>query len=527
MPRVLVSDPVAEGGMEILRQQPDMEVDVRLKLPEEEIIAIIPAYDALVVRSETKVTRRIIEAGSNLKIIGRAGVGVDNIDVEAATEKGILVVNAPEGNTIAATEHTIGLMLAMARNIPQASSLLKQGIWERKKFTGVELRDKVLGIIGLGKIGSEVAKRAKALQMRVLAYDPYVTEEKARALGVEVKELAEVLAEADFITVHLPLTPETRHLIGRREIAMMKDGVRLLNVARGGIIDEEALYEALQSGKVAGAAIDVFEKEPATDSPLMQLDTVVATPHLGASTTEAQVNVAVEVAGDIIRALAGEPVKNPVNIPVVKPELQAVLSPYFDLLEKLGQLATQVAGGRTGEIELQYNGELAAYDVGPLTNTFLKGYLRPALGDDVNYVNAPVLARTRGIRVAEHKSVEMLDYPNLISVKVVTDHGTRSLAGTLTGRGEPHLVSLDGYRVDAVLEGHLLVIPHLDRPRIIGPVASKIGEYNVNIAGMQVGRKEVGGQAVMLLAIDDAVPPRALEEIARVDGVLGVMEVDI
>lgn len=527
MPQVLVCDPIAEEGIELLRQQPDIEVDVRLKLPEEEIVNIVPGYAALMVRSETKVTRRIMAAAAHLQIIGRAGVGVDNIDVEAATERGILVVNAPEGNTIAATEHTLGLMLAMARNIPQANNLLKQGIWERKKFTGVELRNKVLGIIGLGKIGSEVAKRAKAFEMRVIAYDPYVTEEKARSLGVEVKGLEEVLAEADFITVHLPLTSETRHLIGHHQIAIMRDGVRLLNVARGGIIDEEALYEALRSGKVAAAAIDVFEKEPAADSPLMQLDNVVATPHLGASTAEAQVNVAVEVAQDIIRAFKDEPVKNAVNIPVVKPELREVLQPYFDLLERLGRFATQSVEGRAAEIELRYNGELASYDVGPLTNTFLKGFLRPALGDNVNYVNAPVLARSRGIKVAEHKTVEMLDYANLVSVHVATDRGTRRLAGTLTGRGEPHLVQFDAYRVDAILEGHLLIIPHWDRPRIIGPVASKIGEYNVNIAGMQVGRKEVGGQAVMLLAIDDGLPPGALGEIARVDGVLGVMEVDI
>lgn len=525
--RVLVCDPVAQEGIDFLRQQPGMEVEARPKISPEELAKIIGDYHALVVRSETKVTKDILEQAVNLKVIGRAGVGVDNIDVEAATARGIVVVNAPAGNTIAAAEHTMGLMLALARNIPQACRAMKDGVWDRQRFMGVELRQKVLGILGLGKIGSEVARRARAMEMQVLAYDPYVTAERAQHLGVELVKLDRLLAEADFITVHLPLTPETRYLIGKDEISRMKKGVRLLNVARGGIIDEKALYEALVNGHVAGAALDVFEKEPATDNPLVALDQVIATPHLGASTTEAQVGVALEVAREVIHALAGEPVMNAVNIPAVKRELMPLLAPYLELAEKLGKFASQVAPGRIERLEIAYNGELATYELTSLTNTFLKGFLRPILGDAVNYVNAPVVARSRGIKVVERKSTEMLDYANLITVNIAMDQGTREVAATLVGKGEPRVVRFDGFSVDAALKGLLLVIPHRDKPRIIGPVGNLIGAQDVNIAGMQVGRKEIGGDAVMILAIDARVPKATLEEIARIEGVQDVMEVEI
>lgn len=525
--RVLVCDPVAQEGIDFLRQQPDLEVEVRPKISPAELAEIIADYHALVVRSETKVKTDILDRAVNLKVIGRAGVGVDNIDVPAATARGIVVVNSPAGNTIAAAEHTIGMMLALARNIPQANRALKEGLWDRQRFTGVELRQKVLGVVGLGKIGSEVARRARAMEMRVAAYDPYVTVERAQHLGVELVELDSLLAQADFITVHLPLTAETRHLIGKDEIARMKKGVRLLNVARGGIIDEQALYAALVNGQVAGAALDVFEKEPATDNPLVALDQVIATPHLGASTTEAQVGVALEVAREIIHALAGEPVMNAVNIPAVKRELFPLLAPYLELAEKLGKFASQVAPGRTEGLEIAYNGELAGYDLTILTNTFLKGFLRPILGDEVNYVNAPVIARSRGIKIVERKSTEMVDYANLISVNIVMEQGAREVAGTLVGKGEPRLVRFDGFSVDACLRGLVLVIPHRDRPRIIGPVGNLIGAQDVNIAGMQVGRKEIGGDAVMILAIDAKLPDSTLEEIARIEGVRDVMEVEI
>ncbi|KKM11550.1 D-3-phosphoglycerate dehydrogenase [Clostridiales bacterium PH28_bin88] len=525
--RVLVADPISEKGIEVLQKGGDLQVDVRTKLTEDQLVDIIGEYHALMVRSETKVTRRIIEYAGQMKIIGRAGVGVDNIDVEAATERGIVVVNSPEGNTIAATEHTIALMLALARSVPQANGLLKAGKWERKKFMGVELRDKVLGVLGLGKIGGEVAKRARAFEMRVLAYDPFVSKERAQQMGVELAEFSEVIQEADFITAHLPLTKETYHLIGRDAFRVMKPGVRILNVARGGIVDEEALYEALQSGRVAGAAVDVFEHEPTTESPLFDLDNVIVTPHLGASTAEAQVNVAIDVAEEIVLALHGELVRNAVNIPAIKPELRQTLEPFLGLVEKLGKFAAQVVSGHIQQVEIKYNGDFAKHDLTSLTNTFLKGLLKPFLQEAVNYVNAPLVARSRGIRVYESKSVEMEDYANLISVTVKTERCEKSLAGTLFRNQQPRIVRIDGYTIDAVPEGHMLVIPHIDKPRIIGPVGILMGDHNINIAGMQVGRKEVGGKAVMFLNMDGPVPETALRELTKIDGVLDVKYVHL
>lgn len=524
--RVLVSDPVSEKGIALLKEA-GLEVEVKTNQTEDALVEIIGGFHALVVRSETKVTKRIIEAGKELKVIARAGVGVDNIDVASATEKGIVVVNAPEGNTIAATEHTLALMLALARNIPQANSLLKQGIWERKKFMGVELNGKTLGIIGLGKIGSQVAKRARALGMTVVAYDPYVSEESAAQVGAELKDFRSVLQEADFLTFHLPLTKDTYHLIGPEEFALMKPGVRVLNVARGGIVDEEALYQAIKAGKVAGAAIDVFEEEPARSSPLFELEQVIVTPHLGASTAEAQVNVAVEVARDIIRCLRGEPVLNPVNIPTVPKEVFSALEPYVPLAEKLGKFAAQVVSGRTVQIEIRYNGALAQYDLTPLTNTFLKGFLRPILNDAVNYVNAPILARKRGIKVSEMKSNEMVNFANLITAVITADGETCTLEGTLLQNRQPRLVGFNGYSIDTIPEGHILVIPHIDKPRIIGPVGNLIGSEDVNIAAMQVGRKEIGGKAVMFLNIDAPVSPATLAKIKEIDGVLDVKYVQL
>lgn len=527
MMKVLIADPVSEKGLACLREAPGLEIEVQTKLPEDHLAAIIGDYHALVVRSETRVTRKILEAATRLKIIGRAGVGVDNIDVEAATERGIVVVNSPEGNTVAAAEHTLAMMLALARNLPQANSLLKAGTWERKKFIGIELRNKVLGVLGLGKIGTEVARRARGMDMKVLAYDPYVSEERALQMGVELAGFDRVISEADFITAHLPLSKDTYHLLSHREFAKMKRGVRVLNVARGGIVDEEALYEALQSGKVAGAAIDVFEHEPNTKSPLFGLDNVVVTPHLGASTEEAHVYVAVDVAEDIARALQGEIVLNAVNIPSIKPELRQVLEPFLGLCEKLGKFAGQVVSGHIHQAEIKYNGELARYDLTSLTNTLLKGLLKPALQEAVNYVNAPHVAKNRGIRVYESKSLELEDYANLISVTVRTDKGEKHVSGTLFRNNQPRIVRFDGYTVDAVPEGQILVIPHIDRPRLIGPVGTLIGDHGVNIAGMQVGRQERGGKAVMFLAVDSSISRDLLEEIMGIDGVLDVKYVQL
>ncbi|MEW5762466.1 MAG: phosphoglycerate dehydrogenase [Bacillota bacterium] len=525
--RVLVTDNVAPEGVAVLNREPDIAADVRDKLPPEELLSIIPAYDALIVRSATRVTAEVLARGERLKVVGRAGVGVDNIDVAEATRRGIIVVNAPGGNTIAATEHTLALMLALARNVPQAHARLKSGVWDKKSFVGVELRNKVLGILGLGRIGGAVAKRAQAFEMTVLAYDPYITEERARELGVELCPLEEVLRRADFLSIHMPLTKETHHLLDARAFALMKDGVRLVNCARGGIVDEEALYEALKAGKVGGAALDVFEKEPLTDSPLFALPNVIVTPHLGASTREAQVSVAVDVAQEIVAALRGELVRNAVNIPALKPDILAAVRPYLDLAERLGRFLGQLSEGRMVAVDLVYSGELAALEVGPLTLAFLKGLLNVFLQEQVNYVNARLLAQERGIAVHETRSYRDEDYTNLITAKVTTDRGEHTLAGTLLQGGESRVVMLDGYRIDTAPVGHMLVIPHIDRPRIIGRIGTLIGNDDVNIAAMQVGRKEIGGRAVMVLAVDSPVPDGTLAEIAKGDGILGVKMVSL
>jgi len=519
--KVLALDDIDIQGINVLKEA-GLEVEARGKMKEEELKEVLPSFDALIVRSGTKVTASVLGGAKRLKIIGRAGVGIDNIDVDAATERGILVVNAPEGNTVAAAEHTLALMLALARNIPQASNLLKQGIWEKKRFVGVELRHKTLGILGLGKIGSEVARRARAFDMRLLAYDPYVSPEQAERLGVTLLPLEEVLQQADFLTLHLPLTRDTYHLLNREKLSLLKPGARLLNVARGGIVDEQALYEALISGKLAGAALDVFEEEPLTDSPLFKLDNVIVTPHLGASTAEAQMAVAIEVAQDIVRCLRGEPVLNAVNIPVVRGQAMETLRPYLKLVERLGSFLSQLMEGPILEVELSTSGELAQHELSPLTNAFLKGLLRPLLGEAVNYVNAPVVARKRGIRVRENKTQEMGYYTTLITATVKGRRESHTVSGAVNQRGEPRLVGLNGYGLDAELEGHMLVIPHIDRPRIVGPVGLAIGDYGINIAGMQVGRREAGGEAVMILRIDSEVPREVLDGIRQVDGVLDV-----
>ena len=524
--RVLALDGIDSRGLDLLREA-GLEVTAGGKMSEEELLGALRDYEALIVRSGTRVTAAALTHARKLKIIGRAGVGTDNIDVAAATEGGIVVVNAPEGNTVAAAEHTVALMLALARNIPQASASLKQGVWEKKKYVGVELRGKTLGVIGLGKIGREVARRARSLEMRVLAHDPYVDPEQAAHLEIELMPLEDLLKEADFVTVHLPLTRETRHLLDKERLSLMKPGARVLNVARGGIIDEAALYDALKSGHLAGAALDVFEEEPLRESPLLELENVIVTPHLGASTAEAQAAVAVEVAGDVARCLRGEPVLNAVNIPVVRGHLAEVLHPYLQLAEKLGSFLAQLMESPILTAEICFNGELARYDLAPITSSFLKGLFRPLLADAVNYVNAPLVARKRGLRLREKKSLEMEYYTNLISVEVRGRREGHHLAGAVDQGGEPRLVNLDGYSVEAVPAGHLLVVPHLDRPRIVGPVALAIGDHGVNIASMQVGRRERGGEAVMLLRVDSEVPRPALDAIRQVDGVLDVRYIEL
>ncbi|ABZ83710.1 d-3-phosphoglycerate dehydrogenase [Heliomicrobium modesticaldum Ice1] len=524
--RVLVCDPISQKGIDVLTSAGDVAVDVKLKLTEDQIVEIIAEYDAVVVRSETKITKRIIEAADRLKAIGRAGVGVDNIDVEAATRKGIVVVNAPEGNTIAAAELTVAHILAIARNVGSANLSLKGGKWDRSKYTGIELKGKTLGILGLGKIGSEVAKRARAFDMTVIAYDPYASVEKAKSLGVTVTDLETVFRQSDFITVHMPKTKDTYRMISAAQFAIMKEGVRIVNCARGGIIDEQALYDAIQSGKVAAAGLDVFEKEPCTDSPLFALDQVTATPHLGASTKEAQVNVAIDVAYDILRVLRGEAVSAAVNIPAVKQEMMTIFKPYLNLVEKMGSYLGQTIGNRIEKVAITFKGDVAKYDVTPLTTTLLKNLLKYALEESVNYVNAPHVAKARGIQVIEAKTSDAQDYAVQICVVVETDQGKRQVSGTLL-RNKPRFVSIDGYDMDMAPEGHMLVVPHTDKPRIIGQLGTIIGEHNVNIAGMHLGRKDFGGNAVAILTIDGPVPAAVLTDLAKIDGVADVKYVNL
>ncbi len=514
--KVLVSDPIAEQGIEILKNEVD--VDIATGLEPSELIKRIGNYEALIVRSETQVTKDVINAGKKLKIIGRAGVGVDNIDVNAATERGIIVVNAPEGNTISAAEHTIAMMMAMSRNIPQANASLKSRKWDRKKFMGVEVRGKTLGVVGLGRIGSEVAKRALGMEMIILAYDPFISAERAKDLGVELTTVEDIVRRADYITVHTPLTKETKDLISTKEFAIMRKGARLINCARGGIINEEALAKAVRDGIVGGAAIDVFTKEPPFENPLLELERVILTPHLGASTEEAQINVAVTVAEQIVNALKGQPVKNAINMPYVKAEVMQIIEPYFPLAEKMGKLGTQFIGNYE-KVEISYCGEIADHNVAPVTLAVLKGLLEPMIGAGVNYVNAPTIAKERKLKVVESKSKTVVGYPSQISIKLTRKGEERIISGTVIGK-EPRIVQIDEYLIDIIPSGFMIVTRIEDRPNIIGPCCMILGKNDINIAGMQVGRIKAGGEAIMVLNIDSEVDSGILDEIKAVDGII-------
>jgi D-3-phosphoglycerate dehydrogenase len=533
MQRVIVTDNLSEEGIKKLREF--AEVDVELDLSTEELKERIADYDAIVIRSGTKVTKEIVEAGSagRLKVIGRAGVGVDNIAVETATEKGILVVNSPEANTISAAEHTIAMMLSLSRKIPAANVSLKSNKWDRKKYLGVEVNGKILGVIGLGRVGGEVAKRAKGLEMKVVAYDPFITEEKAKELGITLASLHEVLQVADFITLHTPLTKDTRHLIGEEAFALMKEGVRVINCARGGVIDERALKAAIKSGKVAGAALDVFEQEPPEDRELVELDNVIVTPHLGASTKEAQKAAAMVIADQIIDALQNKPVKNTVNMIYVEEEIMDSIKPYLDLGEKLGPLSAQLVprSGRIARFNVSYEGELGTAEVGigkntrVITRAILKSFLS-LFTDGVNYVNAEAIAKKFGIKVTESKTEEIENFSSLISITTTTQTEgkgeEKTIAGTLFAKDDPRIVKINGYRVDAVPSGYMLICSFLDKPRVIGPVCTILGDKGINIAGMQVGREKVGGEAVMVINVDSMVSEGCIEEIKHVQNIFDV-----
>jgi D-3-phosphoglycerate dehydrogenase len=526
--RVLVADDVAEAGLQRLRELPQVEVDVEIGMDEEQLCRSIRDADALIVRSQTKVTARVIEAADRLKVIGRAGVGVDNIDVEAATRHGIVVVNAPDGNTISACEHTFALLMAMARRIPHADQSLRQGRWDRKSHVGVELAGKTLAIIGLGRIGREVAKRAIAFQMKVVCYDPFLSPERAQELGITSLPLAEALEVADFLTVHTPLTRETRHMLGADAFRQMKPGIRIVHCARGGVIDEQALVEALREGRVAAAALDVFEQEPLpVDHPLREFENVILTPHLGASTVEAQVNVAIAVAAEVADILLGRPAKNAVNLPALSPEQEAHLRPYLTLGEKLGMLAGQLYPGAVSHLEITYGGELGEVASEFVRRTVLKGLLSGRYGDEVNYVNAPFLAEMDGLSMREVRQAKSRVFTNLLTLAVTVDGERHTVAGTVYNGLGPRIVEIDGYPLDAEPQPRMLFTRHVDQPGMIGRIGTLLGEADINIASMQVGRRETGGEAVMLLAVDRTVPESVIDEIGRIPGIQRVTTIGL
>lgn len=518
--KVLVSDKISDKGVEILKKA-GLTVDVKTGMKPDELKACIGGYHGLVIRSATKVTADIIDAAKSLKVIGRAGSGLDNVDKAAASKKGIVVMNTPGGNTITTAELTIAMLFALARLIPQATASMKAGQWEKKKFMGVELFNKTLGIVGLGNIGNQVAKKAQGLEMMVIAYDPFLSEDRAKALGIEKVELPELFSRADFITIHTPMTPETKNLINAGTISKMKDGVRIINCARGGIVNEKDLYEALKSGKVAGAALDVFEKEPVNrDNPLLGLDNVICTPHLGAATEEAQENVAIAVAEQIADYLVRGTIRNAVNFPSIPADQVARLQPYLSLAEKLGSFAAQIfEGGITG-VTIEYLGEAAELNTAPVTIAALKGLLTPILEETVNFVNAPFIAKERGIEVKETKSDDAGDYQSILALRIKTKDKERYFAGTLFSKKDPRIVRIDNFAVEIVPEGIMLMIYNNDKPGVIGNLGSFFGKNNINIARMYFGRESAGGMAISVMSIDSPITPGNLEEIKKMPNVL-------
>ncbi|MBI3931376.1 MAG: phosphoglycerate dehydrogenase [Chloroflexi bacterium] len=515
--KVLIAEPVGEEGIDLLRRQ--AEVDIRPDLKPEELLSLIGDYEALVVRSQTQVSARVIEAGKKLQVIARAGVGVDNIDVEEATRRGIVVVNAATSNTTSAAEHTIALMFALARHIPQANAVLKSGVWRRADFMGTELRNKTLGIIGLGNVGSEVARRARGLEMKLIAYDPFISADYARNLQVELTSLKQLLKEADFITLHIPLTKSTRGLIGAKELALVKPTARFINTARGGLIDEEALVKAIKEKRVAGAAFDVFNTEPLEDSVLFEDDSIIITPHLGASTTEAQAMVAQDIAEQIIAVFKGEPARYAVNAPFISAETLLALAPFIKAASVAGRLVSQLVEGQMSSIQIKYDGEVSNYDTNALKATVLGGLLEGVSEERINLVNANIVAARRGLTVVEQKEATCENYASLITIEVTTSSGTTAVATTVL-RGETHVVRVNDYWIDIVpTGGYFLFSDHLDRPGLIGAVGKITGDANINISSMHLGRLKQRGQALMILALDEPLPEKQRQQILSVPGI--------
>ncbi len=526
--KVLISDDMHPAGIAVLEAHPNIEVEVRPGLKPEELKKVIQDADALAIRSATKVTAELLNAAPRLKVVGRAGTGLDNVDIAAASKRGIVVMNTPGGNTITTAEHAVSLLLALARNIPQAAQSMREGKWEKKKFQGTEIFNKTLGIIGMGRIGSVVAERALGLRMRVLSYDPFITKELAGNLGVELVSLDELLARADFITLHTPKTKDTAKLLNKEAFKKMKPGVRIINCARGGLIDEKALLEALKGGKVAGAALDVYETEPPpADFPLREFANVICTPHLGASTEEAQANVAVAICEQIMEFLLYGTIKNAVNAPSVSQEAMIQLKPYLTLAEALGGFQAQVTEGAIDAVSVAYIGEVSKLDTKPLTHSILKGLLFPVVGDEVNYVNAPSMAASRGIHISEEKVASAEDFTTMIRLTVRAGSEENVVAGTIFGKYEPRLVRINKFRLEAIPEGHMLFIYNTDRPGVIGAIGTTIGSHSINIARMHVGQEKERGQNIILLTTDTPVTPECLKDVRALVHVAQAIQLEL
>jgi D-3-phosphoglycerate dehydrogenase len=516
-PKVLISDKMDPKAAQIFRER-GVEVDEITGKTPEELKAIIGQYDGLAIRSATKVTKEILDAATNLKVVGRAGIGVDNVDIPAASAKGVVVMNTPFGNSITTAEHAIALMFALARQLPEADASTQAGKWEKNRFMGVELTSKTLGLIGAGNIGSIVAERARGLKMKVIAYDPFLTAERAVELGVEKVELDDLLRRADFITLHTPLTEQTRNILSRENLAKTKKGVRIINCARGGLIDEAALKEGLDSGHIAGAALDVFVTEPAKENPLFGTPGFISTPHLGASTTEAQVNVAIQVAEQMADFLINGGVTNALNMPSLSAEEAPKLKPYMALAEKLGSLVGQLAHGAIKGLSIEVEGAAAELNMKPITGAVLAGFMR-VHSDTVNMVNAPFLAKERGLDVREVRHDREGDYHTLVRVTAETASGPRSVAGTLFGNAAPRLVELFGVKVEADLTGDMLYVVNEDAPGFIGRLGTTLGEAGINIGTFHLGRVNAGGEAVLLLSVDEPAGPGVIAKVEKLPGV--------
>jgi D-3-phosphoglycerate dehydrogenase len=524
MYKILVSDKLSEDAINMLKGEKDIECTVKTGMTEDQLASELPGYDALIIRSASKVTAKTLENVKKLKVIGRAGVGVDNVDMPAATAKGVIVMNTPDANTLSTAEQTITLIMGMARNLPQADASLKAKKWERNKFIGIELYGKTLGIIGLGRIGTEVAKRMAAFGMNLIGYDPFITKEKAEAIGVETMSVAELVKKADIITLHVPKNKDTVDMITSKEIATMKDGVMIVNCARGGLVNEKDLADGLKSGKIRRAALDAYVNEPPFDSELFTVDpsVIIMSPHLGASTVEAQENVGKVIVENVIATLRGGMVKNALNIPAVDPEVLKEMQPYLNLNDKLGRFAAQLVDGNVKSITIEYSGEAANYNMKYLTIGAVKGFLSPAMGDSVNFVNALPLAKGRGIAVVEKTTTITTDYPNLISVTIETDKDKRSVFGSLTITKEARIVKVDKFEVEFAAEKNIIAYKNNDKPGVIGRMGTVLGANNINIASFTLGRHKQDKIALGIVTVDDEVPKTVIDSIKNMEDVLEV-----